>query len=115
MRTFDRLNGRLNEDFGVLNRRLNENLTARGLGESSIYGDKFSDLGTEQIRAQSDLANQVNEQAASQDWNDRLAALSGYNAVTGQQFRQEYDTASLNDRRSEAFQRLLAGILGAGG
>jgi hypothetical protein len=73
--TFNRLNSQLSEGFGVERQRIAEEMTRRGVGDSTIHGGRLGDVAIQQARAQSDLAGQIATQQAQQYQQDRASAL----------------------------------------
>jgi hypothetical protein len=73
--TYNMLNTQLGQDYDYQRKQLNAELASRGLTDSTIAGNRYSDLATEQARAQSNLATQLATQAAQTYGQDRNAAL----------------------------------------
>lgn len=91
---FDMLNQQLGEDYGYQRKQLNDEMATRGLSESTIAGQRYSDLATEQARAEANMATQLATQAAQTYGQDRNSALQSGLSYTGlgnqsDQFQQE--------------------------
>lgn len=74
--TFNMLKQSLGQDYDYQRKQLNDELASRGLSESTIAGQRYSDLGTEQARAEANMATQLANQAALTYGQDRSSALS---------------------------------------
>ncbi len=98
---YDMLSRRLGEDYDFRRKGLNEEMAARGLSESSIAGQRYSDLATEQSRAQGDIVTQLATQAAQQYGQDRSLAAQVAAALQGQTFGQEATGYGLNQAASQ--------------
>lgn len=66
----------LGQDYDYQRKQLNDEMAKRGLSESTIAGQRYSDLATEQARAQANIATQLATQAAQTYGQDRLGAIN---------------------------------------
>jgi hypothetical protein len=110
--TFDRLNSRLTEGFNTQRSQLEEEMARRGVSASSIYGGRMGDLGTQQARAQSDLAQQVHETAAKQQQDDWLKALQAMTGYDQQQQDNDYRDRTYNDQLDQTQWERMQAMLG---
>jgi hypothetical protein len=101
--TFDMLNQQLGQGYDYQRKQLNEELAGRGLSESTIAGQRYSDLATEQSRAQANLATQLATQAAQTYGQDRTAA---------QQSGLSYGNLGVNQGQLDLNKQLGLGGLG---
>lgn len=74
--SYNMLNQQLGESYKQEQSQLNDELAKRGISDSSIAGQRYSDLATEQARAQSNMATTLATQAAQTYGADRTAAQS---------------------------------------
>ncbi len=82
--TFDRLKGQLDQTFQHDARSLDEMMAKRGLYDSTMAGQKYSDLATEKNRTLADMIQQLTAGQAQQYGADRASALNA-----GMQFGQQ--------------------------
>lgn len=75
MDSYNMLNQQLSQDYDYQRKQLNDELATRGLSESTIAGQRYSDLSTEQARAQANMATTLANQAALTYGQDRNSAL----------------------------------------
>ncbi len=85
--TFTRLNRLLSEGYDTQRSRLQDEMASRGLLDSTNYGGRLGDLGVQQSRAQADLAQQIETQAAQQYASDRSQALGNLLGYDQQQLQ----------------------------
>jgi hypothetical protein len=105
MDTFSRLNAALSEQFGLQRRNVNQQMSKRGLYDSTTAVGALGDVAIQQARAQSELAGQIAEQQALREQQDRASAISqGFQLAGIDQNQQQFDV-----------QQELARILGIGG
>lgn len=74
--TFNMLNQSLGQGYDYQRKQLSDEMASRGLSSSSIVGQRYSDLATEQARAQANMATQLATQAAQTYGQDRSSAQS---------------------------------------
>lgn len=110
------LQGDLQQQYGAQQKSLNEELARRGLSESTIAGQRYSDLASEQARSMSNLDAQLLRDFASTEAADRTSALG-----SGQNFLNSENATDLANRqfgessRQFDLQQQLAQALGLGG
>lgn len=76
MDSYNMLNQQLGQDYDYQRKQLNDEMAKRGLSDSTIAGQRYSDLSTEQARAQANMATQLTNQAAQTYGQDRASALN---------------------------------------
>lgn len=111
--TFDMLNQQLGQNYDYQRKQLNDEMASRGLSESTIAGQRYSDLGTEQARAQANMATQLATQAAQTYGQDRTSALNAGLNLGNLGVSQGGLTGSYNGQQTLAAQ-LGLGNLGLG-
>lgn len=109
LETYNRLNTQLSQGYDIQRQRLGEEMARRGIDASTIHGGRLSDLGSEQARAQADLAGTIATDQArtlASDRSQALAALLGY----GQQgFENQLAQSQLGHQFDmDEFQMILA-------
>lgn len=108
MGSYSRLEKQLQEQEGIDRARLNEEMARRGLGESSVYGGRLSDLAVAGERNRSDLAYQLLTDAAKQQSGDLTNALQlamGFQGMQNDEENRRFTTAFGADQA--LFQRWL--------
>lgn len=90
--TYNRLNQQMGQDYDYERQRLQEMMARRGFDASTLHGQRYSDLATEQGRAQSNLVQQLTTDAARQysgDLSNAIGNAMGYgNMDYGQRLGQ---------------------------
>ena len=84
----------LGAEYQAEQSRLNEELARRGLSASSIGGGRMGDLAGQQARALAQLDDQLLQQAAQTQAQDRLAALQaaqGFSELAGAQDLAQFE------------------------
>lgn len=116
--TYDMLNQQMSQDYDYQRKQMQEQMARRGIDASTITGQHYSDLGTEQARAQSNLAYQLMTDQAKQygtDMNNALASAMGYDNQRFNQGLSAYQTnLAANNQNFGQQQQLLGNVLDYG-
>lgn len=110
------LQQQLQTDFDARGKSLNDEMARRGLSESTIAGQRYSDLGSEQSHAMADIDAQLLQNFAATQAQDLSASLGA-----GQNYENSFNSKSLADRELDQgahefdLQQALAEKLGLGG
>ena len=110
------LQGDLNQTYDYQKKQLNEELAKRGLSESSIAGQRYSDLGSEQARALANIDAQLLQNYAATSAQDLSASLGA-----GQNYENSLQSRGLAERQLDQgakefdLQHALQEKLGLGG
>lgn len=116
--TYDMLNQQMSQDFDYQRKQMTDAMARRGIDASTITGQHYADLGTEQARAQQNLAYQLLTDQAKQygtDMNNALASAMGYdNQRFGQQLAGYQTNLAANNQNFAQQQQLLGNVLDYG-
>ena len=128
--TYNMLNTQLGQDYDYQRNQLQAEMARRGIDASTIHGQRYSDLATEQARAQQNLAyNLVNDQARqygqdmstainnalgynNQQFNQGQTALNNYLGYGQQQWQNQFNTDQFNADQNQQMNQLLLQLLG---
>lgn len=113
--TYNMLNQQLTQGYDYQAKKLQEMMARRGIDPSTIHGNAYSDLMTEQARAQANLAYQLSTDAAHQYQSDRASAQGMGLNYQGQQYGQDLGAFQANqsaqqqnfDQQQQALNNLL--------
>lgn len=107
--TYNMLNQDLSQGYDYQRKQLQDMMAQRGFDASTLHGQKYSDLGTEQARAQANLAYQLTTDAAKQYGNDLNGAISAAMGYGAQDFGQAQSAYNTNQSgQSQLYQQQLA-------
>ena len=128
--TYNMLNTQLGQDYDYQRNQLQAEMARRGIDASTIHGQRYSDLATEQARAQQNLAyNLINDQARqygqdmstainnalgynNQQFNQGQTALNNYLGYGQQQWQNQFNTDQFNADQNQQMNQLLLQLLG---
>jgi hypothetical protein len=103
---FNYSSGLINQDFQNQQRMLNENMARMGFGQSTLAGQKYSDLGTEQARALTGMNVGLLNHMADTYGSDRAGAINAGMNWQGQQYGQDANAFGLNQQaQNQNFQQ----------
>lgn len=101
MQTYHDTSQQMGQDFDYQRQQLQNMLAKRGLDTSSIHGEKYSDLGTEQARTQANLVHGLTSDAAHQYSTDFSNALNGAMGWGAQDYGQAQGTYGTNQQAQQ--------------
>lgn len=116
--TYDILNQQLGQDYDYQRKQLQNAMSKRGIDASTIHGNYYSDLGTEQARSQANLAYQLMTDQAKQYGTDMSTAINNAMGLNNQNYNQGlqgfYANQSSNQQAYDQNQQNLANYLNFG-